>query len=91
MDSLALGQLPDLRADLTALRDNYSQRSGTMAGRPSADLFRRGHAVNDFIDAAFNRATSRGGYLFRNANLERQADVLSRYASRAASDARQRS
>ncbi|MEV4635811.1 hypothetical protein AB0J80_00520 [Actinoplanes sp. NPDC049548] len=91
MESLALGHLPrpELRADLTALSDHYFERSRTMTGWHSADLFRQGRAVSDFIDAAFDRATSGGGYPFRNADLQRQADVLGRCASRAASDARQ--
>ncbi|MDI6105894.1 DUF6461 domain-containing protein [Actinoplanes sp. NEAU-A12] len=89
MEALTLGHppRPELRADLTALGDHYFQQSRTMTGWPSADLFRQGHAVRDFIDAAFDRHTS-GGYTFRNPDLRLQAEVLGRCASRAASDAR---
>lgn len=90
METLAAGHSPrpELRAVLTALSDHYFQQSRATTGWSNAELFRQGHAVRDFITAAFpsrnllDRVAS-GGYTFRNADRQLQAEVLRRCAYRA--------
>jgi hypothetical protein len=76
----------------TALSDRYFEQSRATTGWSSADLFRQGHAVRAFIVAAFPSRSlfdriSSGGYSFRNADRQLQAEVLRRCANRAVRDA----